>query len=124
MSKPPNGHPARNPKGGDPHPGAGEQIWCTTIFGYRTRRGLVEIGFRGVTIQVEPDDARAFAGNLLAAAEAAETDEYIHTFFKKVLGAEDDQVLGVLGEFRKWRDERRRARGPIAMPSPDPPAPP
>lgn len=54
-----------------------EFFFCESGFGAKTRQPFVAITFRGEEVKVSPEDARALAHNLLAAAEGAETDAYL-----------------------------------------------
>lgn len=59
-------------------------------------------------LQLEPNEARDLALNLLEAAEACEQDAFIFEFFSNVMGGgEKGDRAGAksLIEFRQWRDD-------------------
>ena len=86
----------------------GEQkIWSHSIFGVRTRKGLVglTVGDRK-PIYMSPEEARSVAADLLQTATAAETDEVLMRWLRERLNIEDEQGAQVLQDLRKMRDER------------------
>jgi hypothetical protein len=91
-----------------------QTLWAGSIYGVRSRRGLVELAHQDeegkVTwkTQVHVGEARSFALSILEAAEAAETDSVLVTFFTTRLGLDLPQVVAILGDFRKLRDELSR----------------
>jgi len=86
----------------------GGQLLATSIYGARNRRGLVEIQLGETVVTVRPAEARAHAYNILACAEAAETDEFLVGWLMGLKGTDDPRrVLLVLREFREWRDAHR-----------------
>jgi hypothetical protein len=84
-----------------------DKIWCHSIFGANTRKGLV-----GLTISdhkpvyLSPEEARSVAADLLQVATAAETDEVLMRWLGERLEMEDAQAIQVLRDLRKMRDER------------------
>lgn len=62
-------------------------------------------------LQLEPNEARDLAANLLQAAEAAEQDAFIFEFHSTLDGKRDDQLgVGVLSQYREWRNKRGQNR--------------
>lgn len=61
--------------------GAEGSFFISAGYGANTRQPFVGIEFTDKTIQVRPEDARRLAHNLLAAAEAAETDGMLMQFY-------------------------------------------
>jgi hypothetical protein len=97
----------------------GEQqtIWAHSIFGAKTRKGLVglTVGDRK-PVYMSPEEARSVAADLLQTATAAETDEVLMRWLHERLGMEDEQSVQVLHDLRKMREER-----PGAEPQPKQP---
>jgi len=60
-------------------------------------------------IQMDPATARELALNLLQCADAAESDGFIVEFMKKELKADDRHTIVLLREFRKFREQSRKA---------------
>lgn len=79
---------------------------CTTGFGHRTQKPFVAItvGAKDFHTQMSPEGAIDLAHNLLACAEAAQTDAFLIGFFRKAVGADEAAVVGLLQEFRQWRE--------------------
>lgn len=93
-------------KQGEPVPE--EQIFHTeTVYGFETRQPLVMVLIGKTTMQVSPDDARAMGEQLIATAFASEADAFLVDFFEQELGLPLDKAVGLLAEFRKWRQERQ-----------------
>jgi len=91
-----------------------EQKWknirVSSGFGSNTREPFVQIDMdypKEHPLQIHPDEARDLAMNLLQAADAADSDEFIFLFFSKIMGGSDNAGAKSLIEFRKFRDERR-----------------
>lgn len=83
-------------------------LWVTSMYGQKTRQPIVVLTMpAGETLQMQPEEAREIAGNILQAAEAAETDAFIYEHFKAVARLTDDQCAVLLNEFRKDREKRR-----------------
>lgn len=81
-------------------------IWCHSIFGAQTRKGLVglTIGDRK-PIYMSPAEARSVASDLLQTAAAAEMDETMVTWLTTKMDLEHGQAVGALRELRKVRDQ-------------------
>lgn len=82
-------------------------------YGANTRQSYVEVTVGDHFTQMSPAAARALALNLLQAAEAAETDESLITFFQQ-MEMTDEQLVGLLRAYRRHRDERQGASPPTA----------
>lgn len=84
----------------------------TTGFGANTEQPYVQILIEAADwmTQMPPEAARELAANLTQAAEAAEGDGFLMSFFKERLGVTDtNQLAGVLIAFREYRDAQRKA---------------
>ncbi len=83
-------------------------IKVTSIFGGKARQPFVQIEMeypKDHPLQLEPNEARDLAANLLQAAEAAEQDAFIFEFHSTLGGTLDDKLgAGVLFQYREWRD--------------------
>jgi hypothetical protein len=55
--------------------------------------GVVELCLDNKSVVVSPDSARAFAFNVLAAAEAAEQDSFMTMFARDVLQIQDRRII-------------------------------
>jgi hypothetical protein len=89
----------------------GEQtIWCHSIFGAKTRKGLVGLtmGDRK-PVYLSPEEARSVAADLLQTATAAETDEVLMRWLNEKLGLDDERATQVLRDLRHMREDREGA---------------
>lgn len=85
-------------------------ITVTSGFGHNTQQPFVEMTIRRAdwTTQMSPEMARELAHNLLAAADAAESDGFLVTFFRERIGVDDMRaVASLLVEFREYREKRQ-----------------
>lgn len=94
-----------------PHTEEGQDttIWSHSIFGAKTRRGLVglTVGDRK-PIYMSPEEARSVAADLLQTATAAETDEVLMRWLNERLDMPDTQATQVLRDLRHMREQRTR----------------
>jgi len=83
-------------------------IWCHSIFGARTRKGLVglTVGDRKA-VYLTPEEARSVAADLLQTATAAETDEVLMRWLKERLEMDDERAVLVLRDLRVMREQRK-----------------
>jgi hypothetical protein len=86
-----------------------ESLWATAIFGHKQRQGLVQIECPRRRVVLDPVDARDFAMNVLACAEASEQDETLLSFLQNELHLDVDQAFAVLIDFRRIRQEKEDA---------------
>lgn len=85
-------------------------ITVTSGFGHNTQQPFVEMTIRRAdwTTQMSSASARELALNLLAAADAAESDGFLIGFFRKEIGIEDMRVIaGLLVQFREYREKQQ-----------------
>jgi len=83
----------------------------TSGFGHNTQRPFVQMVIPRADwmTQMSPGDARDLALNLLACADAAESDGFLVTFLRKTIGVDDMRaVASILVEFRQHRDQNRK----------------
>ena len=87
--------------------GEQQKIWSHSIFGAKTRKGLVglTVGDRK-PVYLSPEEARSVAADLLQVATAAETDEVLMRWLTERMDVQDEQAVQVLRDLRKMRDER------------------
>jgi len=80
-------------------------ITSSSGYGYNTKQPFVNllVGDRK-PIQLSPDQARSVARQLTEAAEAAEQDAFLVSFFQKSVGMDERQVAGILMQFRAFRE--------------------
>lgn len=85
-----------------------DNFLVTTGFGHKTQKPFVAVtvGNKDFHTQMSPEEAIDLAHNLLACAEAAQTDAFLITFLRKVVGTHDEAVMGILQEFRQWREQQ------------------
>jgi hypothetical protein len=87
------------------------ELWAYSIFGARERRGFVKlVRDREVIAQVDPQEARQWARNILEAAEAAETDEYLMHLLIDQIHLDDARAVAVLQDFREYREKKQAER--------------
>lgn len=93
--------------------GLGDEFFCTSGYGARTKKPFVTLSYNGRNIaQMRPEDATSLAHNLLATAEASLGDAFLIEFMREKVGVEMAQIGGLLMEFREWRDKREESQQP------------
>lgn len=93
---------------GPPEETDASSIDVSTLYGLASERALVQIVVTETRIQMTTHEARAFAFNLLSAAEAADQDGFVAEFLS---GGTDALKPRVLHAFREWRTlDRERSR--------------
>lgn len=81
-------------------------------FGHNTQQPYVQVLIQAADwmTQMPPATARELAMNLLACADAAESDGFLVTFLRERIGVADMRaVASLLVEFRAYRDAQRKA---------------
>lgn len=79
-------------------------------FGYNTQMPYVQVLIPKADwmTQMSPADARQVAFNLLACADAAESDGFLVGFLRTTVGVEDMRTIAtVLVQFREYREQQR-----------------
>lgn len=85
-------------------------ITVTSGFGHNTRQPFVQmLIFRADWMtQMSPAKARELALNLMACADAAESDGFLVGFLQTVIGVDDmSKIADVLSHFREYREAHR-----------------
>lgn len=83
-------------------------------FGHNTQAPYVQVLIKKADwmTQMSPADARRVAHNLLACADAAESDGFLVGFLQKTVGVKDMRAIaGILVEFREYREQQQRGEG-------------
>ena len=85
-------------------------LWAISLYGKETKKGIVELRIGDSNVQCSPEEAREFALNIMTAAEAAETDEFLMHFMREIIKISDDDYnhLKFLKEFRNFREQKKR----------------
>lgn len=68
---------------------------------------VVEFRWGDQVGELTPDEARAHALKILAAADAAESDAFMVGFLRNEVGASLQGAAGLLQEFRVYRNSRK-----------------
>lgn len=87
---------------------AKQEFIAKSIFGHFSQKPLVELDYLEDgkvrhSLQMELDDARALALNILGACEASVTDAFLIKFMRDRVKSSPSQVAGILKEFREFR---------------------
>lgn len=64
-----------------------------------------------VICQLDPEQARSHARDVLEATEASEQDAFLVAFFREKLDASLEDTYRIIVDFRKWREARGK-KGP------------
>jgi hypothetical protein len=95
----------------DPDEAVATRVAVTSLYGARTRRGLVSLVVGEHQVIVPPAKAREIAGMLLECAEAAEGDAFLMGF-ATAHGMTEREAGGLLVAFRAHRERGRRGAHP------------
>ena len=87
-------------------------VAVSCMVGLETREPLISLQVTDdsgtARLQMSPEEAREVAGNILEAAESAETDAFIVDWLKTTVKVDDDRKIAtMLKAFRDFRDGRR-----------------
>jgi hypothetical protein len=69
-------------------------------------RGFVHFAFRGIRLQLSPEEARAHAWGFMQAAEAAISDEALIRLGRETIGLDEHQATNLLIQLRDARHRR------------------
>lgn len=83
------------------------ELWVTSLYGHKTKKPLVELHWKDISIQMETAKAREVALMLLEGAEAADQDGFLVEWAQSEAGTTAEGAARLLAEFRKWRDMRK-----------------
>jgi hypothetical protein len=84
-----------------------QRISVNSGYGANTRQPYVELYLGTRMVQLTPLKAREIARYLLEAAEAAEGDGFLVEYIEKISELPTEQAVGVLVEFREFREQQR-----------------
>ena len=82
-----------------------DRISVTSLYGTKSRIGMVQIDMGAETAQLSVGDAINHARRILEAANAAASDATLAWFLMDKLGIGQDMIVQVMLDFRRWRDE-------------------
>lgn len=83
-------------------------LMATSIVSAASGRGRVDLHHDDLRFaQVSVEEARAWALNILEAAEAAETDAILMAFFNEEFNVPRQQAAVIMNTFRARRDKER-----------------
>lgn len=85
-----------------------DQIFVNAGFGYNTRLPFVSLRLKDVATMMRVEEARDLAMNLLQAAEAAESDQFIIEWVTKEMKGSDQAAVVLLKSFRELRQSKRK----------------
>lgn len=84
-------------------------IFVESLYGARSDAPLVKLIVGTQETIMPPEKARQIAQWLVEAAEASYSDTFLVRFLVHRIGADRDQAVPILREFRSWRELQRRA---------------
>lgn len=85
-------------------------VMVTSGFGYNTQKPYVQVLIQKANwmTQMTPETARELAFNLLTAADGADSDGFLVSFFRQSVGVNDVRMLAtILSQFRDYREAQR-----------------
>jgi hypothetical protein len=77
--------------------------YVDTIFGLRTKQGIVILDWQGMNLQLPPDRARQHALHILECAEASESDAFFYAFLMQTLEVTQGEANVMIQEFQLFR---------------------
>ena len=83
-------------------------IYVASIVGMNTGLPLVEIRLGSEKAQLDPDEAREVAMNILEASNSAITDLWLVEFAMSRIEIDQARAGQLLNEFRLWRKDREK----------------
>jgi UTP-glucose-1-phosphate uridylyltransferase len=84
----------------------GKAIWVTSLYGFNTRKPMVQIEVPDPVVQLDIEDALQLGQNIIAVAHGAEADTFIAEFFRQELEIDDQQAAMLLQKFRQFREAK------------------
>lgn len=85
-------------------PTGDSQLHLSTIVSARSGEPFVIVEWEGLKGQWTPTEARQHAYQVLEAAEAAEVDAFLLSFFRDKFKLDVARAAVILKEYRAWRD--------------------
>ncbi len=79
-------------------------LYAGSMYGALNQKGLVEIKVHATEFMCTPSDAKRFALSILEAADGAQSDEFIVSFFHNIMKLPLPESASMLREFRKHRE--------------------
>lgn len=89
-------------------------LQVSTLFAVDTQQPMVELRMTDPVVQLSVDEAVDTAGILIRAAKEAEADAFLVGWMRGN-GFEEHHVVGLLTEFRQWREARIGGRMPTQV---------
>lgn len=84
-----------------------ERWEVASLYGARTRKGLIELTINDRKIQIDLPKAREIVGMMQGAIEAAISDELLFKFLTERIGLDMDAAARALLDFREMRQGTR-----------------
>lgn len=86
-------------------------IEIQSLFGGKTRKGLVSLRIDTRMVMFDPETAIKKANDLIEAATSAMTDQFLVEFgSSEKFGGQEEVGFAMLAAFREWRQEREGKR--------------
>ncbi|HSZ58640.1 MAG TPA: hypothetical protein VK797_23430 [Tepidisphaeraceae bacterium] len=97
-----------------------ETLYVGSLVSSRSGEGVVQFQWGEKTCQLDPETARQVAFQILEAAEASDSDEFVVWLLREKVGLSMEQCWPILIDFREHRNRRRIERGqePVAIAKP------
>jgi len=73
------------------------------LYGRQSQKGIVELRHQDWSLQLDTDEARQVALQILECAEAADQDGFLMSFTIEALNLTEAQGADLLTAYRKWR---------------------
>lgn len=81
-------------------------VLIESIFGAKTKKGLVRLQIGEFSITLEPHKSREIGIMLIEASEAAITDHFLSEWLKNI-GVPESEIVNAIQDFRKFREHLR-----------------
>ncbi len=81
-------------------------LTVSSLCSSRTHEPMVDLTVPSGRAQFSPDKARHIAHMLLDAAESATADAFLYDWACNVLGQQEDVAVGIISDFRKYRENK------------------
>lgn len=78
-------------------------VFVSHLLARSTKKGVVQIGLGKCSAQLGPEEARQVGRHLLEAADMAESDEALFSFWKELMDADDEMAGELVVRFRAYR---------------------